>query len=157
MSEIAGAEGRSTPLHEARLESLAVRRGWVKGPWPVHKTLKDVIEDVVAAGGHATLIERTVMTAHELQALKGERARGIGAKLAIAMVKQNQDADTVEPATSSVENHVHQHIHLAPNERASRLAEICAAALERSRGGGGGVVVDVSGANGHVRSDSSSG
>ena len=118
-----GAEGGEraasglTKLHDARLESLAVRRGWIKGRWPTAVPKLELIEQV-RARGDLTLAERTALAAFEL--LDGsERAKGIGGRIVVAMEKQNQ-ADEHHADGQIVH---HEHVVTLDDER-SRLAAL---------------------------------
>ncbi len=84
----ARAESGLTQLNDARLETLAVRRGWIKDRWPTHQPKRELINEITGRDD-VTLAERTVLAAYEL--LEGsERAKGIGARLAVTMEGQNQ-------------------------------------------------------------------
>lgn len=111
------AESGLTKLHDARLESLAVRRGWIKGRWPTGVPKGELIEQIKGKGD-VTLAERTALAAFEL--LEGsERAKGIGGRIVVAMEKQNQKDD--HHADGKTVHHEHR---LTVDDERSRLAAL---------------------------------
>jgi len=80
-----------TPIHEARLTNMAVRRGWLGNRWPTRETVAEFQARVAAKG--ATLIDRAVLTTNKLMMSDDPRAMGIAVRCALTMESQNQADD----------------------------------------------------------------
>ncbi len=88
-----GTSGRSSesglqPLHESRLEQMAVRKGWIKGRWPLDETVDDLKQRVKDQG--QTLRDKILIATHRLVGSENDRAMGIGVRSGLAMEAQNQ-------------------------------------------------------------------
>lgn len=83
------ADSGLTDIREARLNDMAVRRGWIKPQrWPTRETTEE-FQERVASGG-ASLIDKAILSTHKLLMNGDDRAKGIAIRSVIAMEAQNQ-------------------------------------------------------------------
>lgn len=84
-----GESGR-TSIQDARMTARAIEQGWIPAArWDTHKP-KSVLLAEIRERGDLTLVERTTLAVYELLENRDERPKGIGARCAIAMERQNQ-------------------------------------------------------------------
>lgn len=97
-------ESGRTHLQDARLERMAIRRGWLKGQrWATDATVTDLMK--VQQERDLTLRERAVLAVMSDIAGKDARIRQIAVKSAIAMEGQNQ-ADEMPEAKADTQVNV---------------------------------------------------
>lgn len=89
---LARDESGLTPIESAKLEGMAIRRGWVELPFPTRVPIKQ-LKAGIKARGDQTLLEK--LTASVLDGLgsKDLRRRGIAERNGIAMESRNLAAE----------------------------------------------------------------
>lgn len=85
-----------TPIHEARLTEMAIRRGWLGQRWPTRETAEEFQARVSKHG--MTLIDKAVLATNKLLVgsngvQPNERAQGIAIRCVLVMESQNQADD----------------------------------------------------------------
>lgn len=123
-----------TETRDARLEQMAVRRGWVQSQrFPTRKPILELAEEVKAKGGAATLVERVTLSVAEGIIAGSERRKGICERTAVVMERMNQ-ADDHRVAGETIR---HEHSgSVTVEQRRNRLLEIVNSIRQRSGVGG---------------------
>lgn len=124
----------------------AIDKGWIgNGRWPTGLTEEQVNQAIKERGGEATLKERAVLATFSL--LKGvQRNKGIGARIATTMERQNQvddehDIDNPNVPPSQSPQHIGTQINLQINndkpveQQRAEILGIIDTLRERSRTG----------------------
>lgn len=88
-----GPEIFSDPHHrraDAQLLRRAIANGWIKDRWPTRATKEEIERQTADRGAGRTLIELAVIETHSLLQSEDYRAKAVGARVTVAMERQNQ-------------------------------------------------------------------
>src|SRR5690606_37846809 len=99
------ADSGLTVREEAELLERAVRKGWLNGSqrFPTRKTRRELIEEI-REKGDLTLIDRAMLTAHQLLESQNDRAQAKMVSAVTQMERQNQVDDLAAIASSMSPN-----------------------------------------------------
>lgn len=83
------AESGLTAMESAKVEGVAIRRGWVQLPFPTRISREKLEESILARDGEPTIVEKVALSVFRGLDSKCERRQGIAEKNGIAMESHN--------------------------------------------------------------------
>ena len=78
-----------TAVESAKLDGVAIRRGWVQLPFPTRISKNRLEEEILARDGEPTLVEKVALSVFGGLSSTCERRRGIAERNGIAMESHN--------------------------------------------------------------------